>query len=369
MSSMVAQNVDPDFKGMPDEVAPPGTFEESFEQTKLEKISLSRASPSAVCVSDFPATAESKTSAQEAKADAHVAFGNVHVRLYVSGLSDHPCVSSGVPVGLTDDFLETDEVSLDDHEIECSNQPPRPWMHVSTLSQAQRWVRAYFTLCTLHSTLYMPPESPFDSSLVQMKLSLLSRSTKPPQPPSTIRLDRCLQAGVSPEEIQRTMAEVREVQEGRLQSLPLLPGMDVGSAIEDSIAEMYTAAANKAKNTLSTWASRLRAWGDEPVAYDDEPTSPERPPRMSRSGSDLDRRRAEATEAGYDLGASEPPAQRKSKRSSLDGLVSWLQQGAEGFTAKPSGSMGGGYGSNTRPGRPQGGGRWPPEDSEETLEL
>ena len=165
------------------------------------------------------------------------------------------------------------------------------------------------------------------------------------------------------------MAEVREVQENRLQSLPLLPGMDVGSAIEDSIAEMYAAATNKARNTLSTWASRLRAWGDEPVAYDDEPTSPERQPPaqpcMSRSGSDLDRRRAEATAAGYDCGGSEPLAQRKSKRSSMNGLVSWLQQGAEGFTARPSGSMGGGYGSDMRPA----GGRWPPEDSEETLEL
>mmetsp|Transcript_6717 Transcript_6717/g.17064 ORF Transcript_6717/g.17064 Transcript_6717/m.17064 type:complete len:325 (+) Transcript_6717:189-1163(+) len=324
MASIVAPNTDPGFKGGPDEVAPPATFEQSFvqpfEQTELEKTRLSRASPSAVCVSDFPATAESKTTAHEGKADAHVAFGSVHVRLYLSGLSDHPCVSSGVPVGLTDDFLEGDEVSLDDHEIECSNSPPRPWMHVSTLSQAQR-------------------------------------------------LDRCLQAGVSSDEIQRTMAEVREVQENRLQSLPLLPGMDVGSAIEDSIAEMYAAATNKARNTLSTWASRLRAWGDEPVAYDDEPTSPERQPPaqpcMSRSGSDLDRRRAEATAAGYDCGGSEPLAQRKSKRSSMNGLVSWLQQGAEGFTARPSGSMGGGYGSDMRPA----GGRWPPEDSEETLEL
>lgn len=330
MTSMAAEATnDAAFKGEPDEVVPPSTFEQTLDDMGLEKTRLSRASPSAVCVSEFPSPAESKTSADattkpEGKADAHVAFGNVHVRLYVSGLSDHPCVSSGVPVGLTDDWLETEEVSLEDHEIECANSPPRPWMHVSTLSQAQR-------------------------------------------------LDRCLQTGVSPEEIQRTMVEVQQVQENRLQSLPLLPGVDVGSAIEESIAEMYTAAANKAKNTLSSWASRLKAWGDEPVAYNDEPTSPERPvrPRLARSGSDLDRARAEAVAAGVDLGAAEPPPppQRKPRRSSsFDGLVSWLQQGAEGFTAKPSGGCGYGYGSPMRPGRPQGG-QWPPEDSEETLEL
>ena len=158
MASIVAPNTDPGFKGGPDEVAPPATFEQSFEQpfeqTELEKTRLSRASPSAVCVSDFPATAESKTTAHEGKADAHVAFGSVHVRLYLSGLSDHPCVSSGVPVGLTDDFLERDEVSLDDHEIECSNSPPRPWMHVATLSQAQRWVLGHTILYSKLYTLF-----------------------------------------------------------------------------------------------------------------------------------------------------------------------------------------------------------------------
>merc|ERR1712196_733102 len=168
-------------------------------------------------------------------------------------------------------------------------------------------------------------------------------------------------------------------------------GVDVGSAIEESIAEMYTAAANKAKNTLSSWASRLRAWGDEPVAYDDEPTSPpmgvlSSRPRMARSGSDLDRARAEAVAAGVDLGAANmssssvaqspppPQSQHKPRRSSsLDGLVSWLQQGAEGVSVKPAGAMNGGYGhgydSQMRPGRPQKDGPWPPEDSDQTLEL
>lgn len=105
-----------------------------------------------------------------------ISFGHVQIRLYQSGLGDHPSVSCGVPIGLTDEWRPGGTILLlpSNHNGERNHMTPK------------------------------------------------RMSTRCERLTPRIRMARCLSSGSTYADIHEVCREVRQVQEQRTESIQIL---------------------------------------------------------------------------------------------------------------------------------------------------
>lgn len=95
------------------------------------------------------------------KKHRNVRFGVIDIRYYESCLGDHPCVSSGVPVSITDVWVQGEHMGLSEYERKKDENGGRS--QCSRLSAEARWERCREfgvdeqTLCEVASLHHISP--------------------------------------------------------------------------------------------------------------------------------------------------------------------------------------------------------------------
>jgi len=203
-----------------------------------------------------------------------VSFGAIEIRHYLSALGDHPSVSSGVPVGLSDTWevgysgalMEYEQMKGERYIMAApSNNDYTPTTPLSTPIEEENEQKKedgeedasaissdYITPPTTTTTQEKtsPPSDTTISDLQQRRLKKFEKMTLM-RLTRVERVRRCLDAGYTEEDIEGAVEEVNAVKLRRFASRPSSLYPDIELQIELGFEEFTHACKNMGKSVLN----------------------------------------------------------------------------------------------------------------------